>query len=92
MTESTSAVWADGYETAIANALYLIHKEFSNATLGIKKAIRLIEGMGDPGMTAPYIMWSASCSCGRILGPTVKTALAEAISHHKRTCPEWGNK
>jgi hypothetical protein len=40
----------------------------------------------------PYIMYSASCSCGRILGPTVKTALAEAVSRHKSTCPEWEKK
>jgi hypothetical protein len=39
-----------------------------------------------------YIMYSASCSCGRILGPTVKTALAEAVSRHKSTCPEWEKK
>lgn len=36
-----------------------------------------------------YIMYSAVCSCGRILGPTVKTALAESVSRHRKICPEW---
>ncbi len=36
-----------------------------------------------------YIMFSAACSCGRVMGPTVKTALAEAVAHHKKTCPDW---
>ena len=43
-------------------------------------------------MTAAYIMFSASCSCGRIMGPTVKTALMEAVSRHKDICPEWEKK
>lgn len=42
-------------------------------------------------MTA-YIMYSASCTCGRVMGPTVKTALAEAVKHHKEICEEWGKK
>jgi len=40
----------------------------------------------------PYMMYSAVCSCGRTLGPTVKTALNEAVTYHKANCPEWEKK
>lgn len=39
-----------------------------------------------------YITYSATCTCGRVMGPTVKTALAEAVAHHKEICEEWGKK
>lgn len=47
MTESSvSAVWLAGYETALDNVLYLLRKEFPKPTLGIQKAIKLVEEMG----------------------------------------------
>lgn len=47
MTEqTTSAVWMNGYEHAIYNVLVTLRREFPNPTLGIKKAISLIEEMG----------------------------------------------
>lgn len=39
-----------------------------------------------------YIMYSAVCTCGRVMGPTVKSALDESIRHHKAVCPEWVKK
>jgi hypothetical protein len=39
-----------------------------------------------------YISYSATCTCGRVMGPTVKTALDEAVRHHKTICEEWGKK
>ena len=39
-----------------------------------------------------YISYSAACTCGRVMGPTVKSALAEAVAHHKTICEEWGTK
>jgi hypothetical protein len=47
--------------------------------------------MGDLGVKG-YIMYSASCTCGRVMGPTVKSALDEAVRHHKSNCPDWEKK
>ena len=47
MTESSaSAVWLAGYETALDNVLWLLRNEFPKPTLGIQKAIKLVETMG----------------------------------------------
>lgn len=39
-----------------------------------------------------YIMYSAACTCGRVMGPTVKTALDEAVRRHKANCSDWEKK
>lgn len=43
--QSTAAVWTNGYDTALANVIHMICREFPKPTLGIQKVVRLIEEM-----------------------------------------------